>query len=94
MNLKRLEKLSNAAYRAACRASKANPKSTHLTFEGSRKCIDVAIELIKLLKKEAKHLDAHDKALMAYTTSFAIEELENIRDTVLPGVEKISNLVD
>jgi cell fate (sporulation/competence/biofilm development) regulator YmcA (YheA/YmcA/DUF963 family) len=90
MNLKHLKQLSDAADRADTRAHN-NSKSVQLGLIASKKRIDVAIEMIKLLKKEAKNLDGIDRVLVSYNARCTIDELNWVKEVMIPTIEDIYN---
>lgn len=94
MNTTRLKKLSDIADRALILDRDTNPQSAHLGFNRCSKRLDVVIEMLKLLKKEAKSTDCTDRATVLYNTTIGIEEIKFVQNTIIPNMEKLFELID
>ena len=94
MNTTRLKKLSECADRALILELDAKPQTVHLSFNRCSKRLDVVIEMLKLLKKEAKNINCPDLYTIAYNTTIAIEEIKFVQNTLMPDMEKMFQLID
>lgn len=94
MNTTRLKKLSDSADRALILERDAKSQTVHLSLNRCSKRLDVVIEMLKLLKKEAKNNNCPDIDIIAYNTTIAIEEIKFVQNTIMPNMEKLFELID